>query len=643
MFKTLKIRLITVFIGFSLLGLIIIVLNNRYDKKKNSINNILSKLNSAQITHLNNQKIFRDYLYIDTRNSNYFSTEKSVYLQKHDSIFKDTQKKINSLLSNPYTKTLKVQKQLNNINKGLDTFYLVTNEIAKDYILKGFKDFGNTGEMRKHAHNLEKIKTFPKEHILMMRRHEKDFIIRGEKKYSNRFFEKYEKYRQEILNSNNINKAVIITELDAYKDNFKKLIMYTNLIGEKNNTGLFNKLNRKTQQLQIEFVKIKETAENIQKAYFKNLRTIYVFILFILLAISILAGIFVANKITRPISILGSRMNLFIKSDFSLTENFKYKTKIPEIKKLIENYFLLKKETLSLVNNLNSKVDERTKELTKQTLQIETQNKELKKQTKALRKINENIYSGLNYAKHIQNSLLPTKKHIKNHFSDLFLIYKPKDIVSGDFYWSNRFINVEGMDLSVFVVADSTGHGIAGALMSMLGVTFLNEITPRNDITHASDVLTVLRDSINKTLRKNDNITKSSNGMDIGIFILNNKTLRLEFSGANSKLYIVRDEELITLKGDKMSIGINYSKEAYSDYDIDLEKGDTVYLTTDGYYDQFGGNEDRKFLKKNFKRLITKIAHMTSKEQEEILIETLDNWKGNNEQTDDILVCGVKI
>ena len=139
MFKTLKIRLITVFIGFSLLGLIIIVLNNRYDKKKNSINNILSKLNSAQITHLNNQKIFRDYLYIDTRNSNYFSTGKSVYLQKHDSIFKDTQKKINSLLSNPYTKTLKVQEQLNNINKGLDTFYLVTNEIAKDYILKGFK------------------------------------------------------------------------------------------------------------------------------------------------------------------------------------------------------------------------------------------------------------------------------------------------------------------------------------------------------------------------------------------------------------------------------------------------------------------------------------------------------------------------
>lgn len=643
MFKALKTRLILSFIVISFIGLIIVFLNENYDSRKTKINLVTAQLNKTQITHLNDQKTFRDFLYIDTRNSNFHLTKKSKFLNKHDSLFKESTLLINQLLKEKESKTLKIDKQLKSLKNSLDTFDVLTKEIVKYYLLKGFKDYGNTGEMRIHAHNLEHIDDFPKEYILMLRRHEKDFIIRGEKKYSDLYFEKYKRYKKFVEQLKSPNKEKILTELDAYKNSFEKLIMYNNIIGDKNNTGLYKKLNLITQTLQDEFINTVKSADKIKQDIFFTNRIIYIIILILLITSGIIAGSVIAKKITQPISTLSAKINLFVKSDFDKIENFKYKTTIPEIKKLIKNYFILKKKIIDLIHNFKIKVAERTAEIEEQKEQILAQNKLLAKQKKEVEEINQNIFAGLNYAKYIQNAMLPDFNYIKTHFPDSFILNKAKEIVSGDFYWMNRFINVESEDLSVFVVADATGHGVSGALMSMLGITFLDDITPRNDIKHASEVLMVLRDTLNKTLHNKKNKNNSQNGMDLGIMVFNNDTLKLEFSGANSRLWIVRDSEIIELKGDNLPIGGFESDKAYNDYDIYLRKNDCVYLSTDGYKDQFGGKNKQKFSKKRFKDLLISIAGLSAEKQKEILIKTHEEWKRNIDQTDDILIFGFKV
>jgi serine phosphatase RsbU (regulator of sigma subunit) len=646
MFKSLRARLIASFISISMIGVLIVFINQMYNARKNNIDFILSEINNAQIIHLNDQKSFRDFLYIDTRKSDYYMTRKSDYLNLHDSLFKKTKVKIEHLLLSNDLKTLELENELKLLNTALDTFHLLTGEITKYIILKGFKDFGNTGEMRVHAHNLEEVNEFPKEYLLMMRRHEKDFIIRGEKKYADRFIEKFRKYRNYISNSAVINsktKAYILDELDAYKANFDKLLMYTNIIGDQTHTGLYGKLDSITNHLQSSFAEIKRKSEESKEAFFARIRLYYIIILSVIIIGSIFLGVFIADKITKPITVLSSRMNKFVKSNFSDIDNFSYKTKTPEIKKLINNYFILKEEIVGLIQNLQEKVAERTKEIDRQNLQILEQNEVLKKQKEEVENINQNIYAGLTYAKYIQNALLPSHEYFKEHFPESFIYHKAKDIVSGDFYWINRFINVEGEDLSVFALADSTGHGVSGALMSMLGITFLDDITPRKDIRHASEVLITLRDALNSALQRNSSVNKTNNGMDLGLFVLNNKTMKLQFAGANRFMWIIREDDIIELKGDSLPLGGYNGNKTYSDYEIDLKDGDNLYLFTDGYTDQFGGDGEQKFLKKQFKQLLLEIANKPMDKQKELIDSIFKKWKKGHDQTDDILVVGIKV
>jgi CheY-like chemotaxis protein/serine phosphatase RsbU (regulator of sigma subunit) len=256
-----------------------------------------------------------------------------------------------------------------------------------------------------------------------------------------------------------------------------------------------------------------------------------------------------------------------------------------------------------------------------------------------VRKQNKKIEDSILYAKKIQSAVLPPNRFIQHLLSQHFIFYKPRDIVSGDFYWTKQ------IDEKIFIAAaDCTGHGVPGALMSMLGITFLNEIVNRNPEIHANEILNELRTHIISSLRQTGSMGESRDGLDIALCILNHEKKLLEYAGANNPLYLIRNGELNEIKADRMPIGIHRkAKESFYNHEITLQKDDLIYLFSDGFIDQFGGKDGRKYLTCNFKKLLLENHQKPLSEQKQILEKTFEEWKGERKQLDDILVIGFKI
>ena len=284
-------------------------------------------------------------------------------------------------------------------------------------------------------------------------------------------------------------------------------------------------------------------------------------------------------------------------------------------------------------------------EISEKNLRLETQNEEITKQNKEIERKNQDITASINYARRIQNAILPPPEMFSNVFSDYFIFFKPRDIVSGDYYWIKEVENHV-----IVTVADCTGHGVPGAFMSMLGIAFLNEIVNKIveekgiQYLQAGKILTDLRELVKKSLRQTGKDNEAKDGMDMSLFVLDRNKKILQFAGAYNSIYIVRNGELIQIKADRMPIGIFINeKPEFTNTIFELQMGDTIYMFSDGYVDQFGGDDGRKFRVKPFKELILEIHHLPLQQQYRKFIEVLDEWKGLHEQVDDILVLGIKI
>ncbi len=273
---------------------------------------------------------------------------------------------------------------------------------------------------------------------------------------------------------------------------------------------------------------------------------------------------------------------------------------------------------------LEQKVKERT-------IEIEYQKNEISEQKKE-------ITDSILYAKRIQSAVLPSTKLLSSVLSEHFVLFLPKDIVSGDFYWST----VKG-DKIVILAADCTGHGVPGAFMSMLGISFLNEIVSTHKLDNAGTLLDELRDHVKATLAKSGDEVQARDGMDIALCIIDQKQMKLQFAGAYNPMYQVREKELIEFKGDKMPIGWYDLDTGFTNNVINIKKGDCFYIFSDGFIDQFGGKFEKKFLSKQFKDLILHNNSQTMNNQKEVLVKAFENWKGKLQQIDDVLVIGFRI
>ena len=295
---------------------------------------------------------------------------------------------------------------------------------------------------------------------------------------------------------------------------------------------------------------------------------------------------------------------------------------------------------------LEEKVKKRTLEVVKQKEEIEAQRDEIEaqrdlatQQRDMITQQKQEITDSIHYAKRIQNALLPPDHIIKNYLSQHFILFKPKDIVSGDFYWMT-----EKNGKLIIAAVDCTGHGVPGAFMSLLGVAYLNEIVNKMETPKASELLDQLRQYVIRSLHQRETEGETKDGMDMALCIVDKKNQILEFSGANNPLYLFRDGEIIETKGDKMPIGFHIrDNQPFSNHNINFRTGDTIYLFSDGYADQFGGPEGKKFKYKPFKELLTKNSHLPMDEQQKILDETFIQWMGDLPQLDDVVLIGFKL
>ena len=264
---------------------------------------------------------------------------------------------------------------------------------------------------------------------------------------------------------------------------------------------------------------------------------------------------------------------------------------------------------------------------------------ELKESYKVLEKQKENITESIRYASMIQKATLPTKEYVDSILPDYFIYNKPRDILSGDFYW---FYHTD--DCIIAAVADCTGHGVPGAIVSMLGISVLTEIARKMEKLKADEILNKLRDEIIHLLNPVGSYSLIQNGMDLALVIFHKKNRIIEYAGANNPIYLIRDGQVIEQKANKMPIGIYIKKnESFAATSFDYLSGDTLYMFSDGYIDQFGGDDNTKFSKKNFKELLLSINKYSMAEQAEILDETHRVWKGMKSQIDDILVVGIRL
>jgi sigma-B regulation protein RsbU (phosphoserine phosphatase) len=252
------------------------------------------------------------------------------------------------------------------------------------------------------------------------------------------------------------------------------------------------------------------------------------------------------------------------------------------------------------------------------------------------------ITDSINYARSIQRSLIPTENVFNKHFKDSFVLFQPKDIVSGDFYWV-----YQKDDLIFYATGDCTGHGVPGGFMTMLGMSYLDDIIEVKRVTDPGQILNLMRDKIISTLKQNGNFGESKDGMDVTVCCINKTKKELSYASANNPLYIIKttggEKVMKVYKADKQPCGFYHDYKPFTTYTIDLEEGDCIYTFSDGYPDQFGGTNGKKFMHKQFKEILMQNSSETFSEQKMDLSETINNWKGNLEQVDDILVIGVKV
>jgi serine phosphatase RsbU (regulator of sigma subunit) len=286
---------------------------------------------------------------------------------------------------------------------------------------------------------------------------------------------------------------------------------------------------------------------------------------------------------------------------------------------------------------LEKTISIRTKTIVEQKQEIEHKHKE--------------ITDSINYAERIQRSFLATEKQLNENLNNYFVLFKPKDVVSGDFYWSANLSNGN----FALVTADSTGHGVPGAIMSLLNVTSLEKAIEH--FTNPADILNHTRQTIIERLKKDGSEEGGKDGMDCSLLAFDfvspfeggaqragDVAAILHIAAANNPVWIIRENEMIEIKPDKMPVGKNDKQDqSFTTHTIELQKGDTIYTLTDGFPDQFGGEKGKKFMSKKLKELLLANVHLPIAQQKELLDSTFKNWVGDLEQVDDVTVVGIRI
>jgi serine phosphatase RsbU (regulator of sigma subunit) len=593
-------------------------------------------LTNLEIQLLKQENIRNNFIRIETINPSFFKTGKSDYINAN----KKKQEEIETIISKLNSKKINLfltnqsREIINNIHS--ETYINQTLFDSLNILVKkrGFKDWGIEGQMRNCAHDLEKFQEISYD-VLQLRRREKDFIIRIQPEYVDSVKNIVARIQHKVfLNSSisNLRKKQIDEKLYFYLQSFLLLAELDIQLGIKNMTGITSEIQNHTEVVNLEFKTLYSISNKKQNDV---IHFIILFFIILILSFSIISFIIIysiSTRITKPFNQLAKHIDDFNKSNFNKKTNICLKNATKDVERLLENFSLMEEEIIAYINEFKEKVEERTREIRDQKNIIQTQNK--------------NIIDSINSAKKIQLSMLQEEATLQTMLPELFVLYIPKDIVSGDFYYVDwKWSSKENAEILYFIAADATGHGIPGALMSMLGLSLIKSIlSVDNDPQHFIHVLNeMLYKHLHKKQKKIGSLENIEN-FDLALCCINFKTLKLQYQGANRPCFIVRDSILHELKRDIFAIG-EYSEvqDKVKNQEFQLQSNDMIFIFSDGYASQFNDANNKKYNIKKFKDFLTSISNDPIEIQKIKLNKEYKDWKGNTEQTDDILIMGLRI
>jgi len=492
------------------------------------------------------------------------------------------------------------EKDLQELRKLEDELIIVAGKI-------GFKDFGLIGRLRTKAHAIEE--EFPqfKARLLSLRRHEKDFLMRTDPMYVKKMHEEIGIWKAQ----NDLPEEVIV-----YSEKFDSLAeVYLQLFHK---TGLYSSWNLRFDQLQG---KIRDQRSALLRASFSEsaeAQSLNVVLNSVAILIALFCTIYFTRKFSMQVIQLQKSMKQYIAENYNHSSKILLKIPKNEFGKITVHFLQLTRKIKEDMHLLEDRVARRTRALEVKNTQLEMQHSEM--------------MDSLRYARDLQQSMLVSHSRIRRSFKEAYVHYQPKSIVGGDFYWLKETKN-ENVDRVYIALADCTGHGVPGALLSVMGMNALDELVD-SGVGQPAELLNELRSLI--TRRLNTHEDKRYDGMDLALFMLDRKTNELTFAGAQMPLWIVSEFEITELKGQRMPIGYTFFETSdFQQQTIKLRKNDKILLFTDGVVDQFGGPDNRKMGKKNLRELL--LSH--SDEPAEKLFSSIKSrhqtWKAEEEQTDD--------
>jgi serine phosphatase RsbU (regulator of sigma subunit)/glutaredoxin-related protein len=644
--KTLNTEILFWLLSFTLSSILLLAFSNYYSiHKKNEIDNIVQEVNQLHLLCLKDFKLHNDFINHESINPLYFITGRSKLLNQNEviddsikSIISDIEKKSLTQRSGCKPHLKHAENYFNSYEKNFDS---VTTVLFK----RGFKDWGYEGKMRDNAHQLEQFKKVDKITILQLRRREKDFIIRLDTAYITDVKSYANTIIANALKTKSLQNDSIIRCSKLYLLYFDSLVSCELKLGFRNHSGLKKNADDIASLLDDEMSKLVHLFDRQKKELYQTMYSFYAFILIAFVLLSIFISLHIARKISKPIKRLSDHIDAVVVSEFNLEEKLTITNTNFEVQQLYQHFARMQSEIFDYLNYFKRKVDERTKEINQQMEEINQQKEFIQEQKTIVDQHNTNITDSIKYALKIQQSMLPDEESIKQMAPNSFVLYKPKDIVSGDFYFID-IINVLGTEKLIFIAADGTGHGVPGAFMSLLGLNNINRTIYGLGETKPQVILSVLNHALVQSLRKKHNKYNVTDSMDVAFCKIDMKNLKMEFVGANRPCYIIRNNNLIEIKGDRLSIGsesVITLENKLTSHIIDLELNDCVYIFTDGFCDQFGGLNNKKFKKKDFVEILKSIHLKEMNEQKAMLNLVFENWKNSEAQTDDVLIMGIKI
>lgn len=576
-----------------------------------------------------------DYMRIDVVKPSYFEMGTSSFLVQSDVLNGSIKQTLAEMKHENYELLFDsvIRVRIHRLEQCIALNKAMFDTIQSLSLKRGYKNWGYEGTMRTCVHVLENFPGVDKLTVLQLRRREKDFIIRCEAEYLDSVSAIIIRMKAGVKQDHRFS-LKRITELkklvECYEQNFKQMAAIDLRLGIRNASGMSFEVYQNFGEIESLMQDLADKTEGKQQALYRNIAIAFDVLMLLVVAFSIFFSLFLSRRITVPLMRLSQFIDNYTRGGFSESVTLDVGKSTNEVRLMKQNFEKMRDELSSYILHFKRKVDERTHEIELQKNII------MEQQT--------NLIDSINSAKLIQRSMLQEEKYVSQLVPDSFVLYLPKDIVSGDFYFADwKWCQPLGAELLYMLVGDATGHGVPGAFMSTLGLslvksTFEKDLCPREFIVSLNSQLFQ-----NLHKRKSRTLLHNFESMDMALCAIDYKHRKLYFVGANRPCIVIRDGGLIELKRCVVAVGEMPSIELKIVVrELDLHPGDCIYIFSDGYASQFGDNESKKLNTKRLNDILRRVAHLEPSLQRHILETTLRQWQGNSQQTDDVVVMGLK-